>query len=121
MSFLLLFSTLSFTVDMHFCGHALVDFGIYHEAEGCGMSMDDDLMVAFGCCDDVEWTVDGQDELQTASSQSQPAPAAMALLAPQALFCFEPLAFRTRLAPYSEYAPPRLVPDRTVRYQRFLI
>ncbi len=121
MAFLLLFSTLSFTVDMHFCGKSLVDVSLYHEAEGCGMSMDDQLMVDMGCCSDVEWSVDGQDSLEKAPAVPDLAPQFVALLQVVSMYNLLEPELRSRIIPFKEYSPPKLVPDITVRDQQFLI
>ena len=36
LSLVVLFSTLSFTVDQHYCGDELVDVAVFSELEGCG-------------------------------------------------------------------------------------
>lgn len=122
LAFLLLFSTLSFTMDMHFCGKTLVDFEIFHEAEGCGMSMDDSLMTEMGCCSDVEIAVFGQDDLKFPQWDSLKAPlqvfvAAAAAYLPQ-LLAWEPDA---AFIPFKEYSPPLLIRDLPVNYGVFLI
>lgn len=40
MALVVLFSTLSFTVGMHYCGDVLVDTSMFHTAETCGMEME---------------------------------------------------------------------------------
>ena len=40
MAFVVLFSTMSFTVNMHYCGDTLVETAIFHKAKGCGMEME---------------------------------------------------------------------------------
>ena len=37
MAFVVLFSTMSFTVNMHYCGDTLVETAIFQKAKGCGM------------------------------------------------------------------------------------
>ena len=69
MAFLLLFSTMSFTIDMHFCGDTLVETALFHKAEGCGMTMEkptsnDCSITKDNCCSDEQSLVNGQDELQ---------------------------------------------------------
>ena len=50
MAFVVLLSTMSFTISMHYCGDILVDTPIFHEAKGC--------------CNNEQLVIDGQDELQ---------------------------------------------------------
>ncbi|WP_461587680.1 HYC_CC_PP family protein [Winogradskyella sp.] len=69
MAFVVLFSTMSFTVNMHYCGDTLVETAIFHKAKGCGMEMekpstDGCSITKKNCCDEVQLVVDGQDELQ---------------------------------------------------------
>ena len=69
MAFVVLFSTMSFTVDMHYCGESLMDIAIFHKVETCGMDMEkpasDTCSISKkGCCNDEQVVLDGQDELQ---------------------------------------------------------
>jgi len=72
MAFVVLFSTMSYTLDMHYCGDILVDTAIFHKAETCGMEMEqpspvkDCSVKKKNCCNDQQLVVDGQDELQLA-------------------------------------------------------
>ena len=121
LALLLLFSTLSFSLDMHFCGGMLVDFGLYHPAEDCGMSMDDTTMGPSDCCSDVEVYVQGQDDLNPSMEVS--------LDVPQDLFQNVFFTYVMVLVedlpqtfiPFKEYSPPRLIRDISIRDQSFLI
>lgn len=70
MSLVVLFSTMSFTIDMHYCGDILVETAIFHKAKGCGMEMEDSTAnsecstIKKGCCKEEKIIVQGQDELQ---------------------------------------------------------
>lgn len=69
MAFVVLFSTMSFTMNMHYCGGTLVETAIFHKAKGCGMEMEKPSaegcsITKNNCCDDVQLVIDGQDELQ---------------------------------------------------------
>ena len=69
MAFVVLFSTMSFTVNMHYCGDTLVETVVFKKAKGCGMEMqnpsrDGCSITKKNCCDDKQLAVDGQDELQ---------------------------------------------------------
>ena len=69
MAFVVIFSTLSFTINMHYCGGALVETAFFHKAKGCGMEMDkpsskDCSITKKNCCSDEQLLVDSQDELQ---------------------------------------------------------
>ena len=69
MAFVVLFSTMSFTIDMHYCGDKLVETAIFHKVKGCGMDTQkseskDCELTKKNCCSDKQVVVDGQDELQ---------------------------------------------------------
>ncbi len=69
MAFVVLFSTMSFTINMHYCGDTLVETVVFHKAEGCGMEMEKPTSEGCAiakkmCCEDQQLVVDGQDELQ---------------------------------------------------------
>ncbi len=69
LAFVVLASTMSFTISMHYCGDTLVETAIFHKANGCGMEMEkptakDCAIVKKNCCNDQQLIVEGQDELQ---------------------------------------------------------
>ncbi|SHJ13315.1 HYC_CC_PP family protein [Algibacter luteus] len=69
MAFVVLFSTLSFTVNMHYCGGTLVETAIFQKAKRCGMEMKNPstegcAITKKNCCNDKQLVIDGQDELQ---------------------------------------------------------
>ena len=72
MAFVVLFSTMSFTVNMHYCGDTLVETAIFQKAKGCGMEMEKPstevsegcAITKKNCCKNEQSVVDGQDELQ---------------------------------------------------------
>jgi len=72
MALLVLFSTLSFSVEKHYCGEHLVDVAIFSDAKKCGMEASDQglndtdqntVLMSNSCCKDVVDLVEGQDEL----------------------------------------------------------
>ena len=69
MAVLVLISTLSVSIEKHYCGDHLVDVAIFSEAESCGMEMTDmDLSTSEDgpsiskktCCTDVVNLLEGQ-------------------------------------------------------------
>ncbi len=65
MAIVVLLSTMSFTVSMHYCQGELIDTAIFQKAHSCGMEMNmSDEMKKKGCCDDKEIHIEGQDELK---------------------------------------------------------
>ena len=69
MALVVLFSTLSFTVNMHYCGDSLVETAVFQKAKGCGMDMEKPssegcAITKKNCCNNEQLVVKGQDELQ---------------------------------------------------------
>lgn len=69
-----LFSTLSFTVNMHYCGDTLVETALFQKAKGCGMEManpktESCSITKKNCCDDKQLSIEGQDELQISADK----------------------------------------------------
>ncbi|MFD1162888.1 HYC_CC_PP family protein [Hwangdonia seohaensis] len=69
MAFVVLFSTMSFTLNMHYCGDTLVETAIFHKVKGCGMEMEKPstegcAITKKDCCKNEQTVVEGQDELQ---------------------------------------------------------
>ncbi|MEJ1223724.1 HYC_CC_PP family protein [Sediminicola sp. 1XM1-17] len=125
MAFLVLFSTLSFTVDMHFCGKQLVDFGLYKSAKTCGMAtmnttMGDQMDMDMGCCSDFNLVQQGQDDwkinLENISFGNH---YFIATFISNYIELFQEL---NKIAPpNAEYPPPLLVQDVIILDQQFLI
>lgn len=69
MAFVVLCSTMSFTLNMHYCGDTLVETALFQNAKGCGMEMEKPStescsVTKKSCCDDKQVLIEGQDELQ---------------------------------------------------------
>lgn len=121
MALLVLFSTLSFTVDKHFCGSVLVDKAIFSEAKTCGMEADSDSMAnEDSCCKEQKVHIEGQDELkhsfQDLDFQQQVFLTAFTIAS---LELFE--INSEALIPFRHYSPPLLVSDIHLLDQVFLI
>ncbi len=128
MAFIVLFSTMSFSVDMHYCGDHLVDFSLYDKVDNCIMKAEmtktssscEVMDVEMDCCTDVEVVVEGQDDLKISLDQ---------LTFDQQVFVasfvyfyinrFE--GFDKDVVPFKDYAPPPLIRDVQILGQTFLI
>ena len=108
-----LFSTMSFTINMHYCGDALVETAMFQKAKGCGMEMQKPstegcAITKKNCCKDEQSVVEGQDELQfsvDAISFEQQVFLASFVYTYSNLF----EDFDNNVASYEEYKPPRVV------------
>lgn len=71
LAFLVVLSTLSFTIEKHFCGDNLIDISLFANAKTCGMETAPDSCdtktVKKSCCKDEIKLVKGQDELKANS------------------------------------------------------
>lgn len=123
LALVMLLSTVSFTVDKHFCGKMLVDTAVFSKAHSCGMDMGDSAfsgMEEDSCCKDQQVLVEGQDELKRSFEE---------LDLQQQLFItsftysflnlFEILPGQA--VPFQDYAPPLLVTDIQLLDQVFII
>ena len=120
MALLVLFSTVSFTVEKHFCGDVLVDISVFVEAEKCAMEAMETLQKKSCCKDEID-VVEGQDELKFSSFEDLDFEQQQFITAftYTYLTCFESLP--KQIIPHKDYSPPNLVFDRQVLDQVFLI
>jgi hypothetical protein len=120
MALLVLFSTMSFTVDKHFCGEVLVDQAIFSEAKTCGMHSDAATTAEDGCCDEEKIFVEGQKELKISFDDldlEHQVFIASFTLSYAALFEGEAQAE----IPFFNYTPPLLVYEIHLLDEAFLI
>ncbi|OYX23438.1 MAG: hypothetical protein B7Z06_10225 [Flavobacteriales bacterium 32-35-8] len=124
LALLVLVSTMSFTVEKHFCGNTLVETAVFTEAKGCGMDMTKLQTVESeknNCCKNEVEVVKGQDKLKITTFDD--------LKYHQQLFfasyvyafvnLFEGLS--EQIIPHKNYSPPNLVADIQVLDQVFII
>jgi hypothetical protein len=122
LSFLVLFSTFSFTVDAHYCGDFLVDFSLIGKTNSCGMQMDGGVnAVMKSCCKDEVQKIEGQEELQNQEVQEftfkEQQFVAIFYITYRDLFIEQ--ALRNKF--YKDFTPPDIPIDYQVQYQTFLI
>lgn len=119
MSLLVLFSTVSFTVEKHYCGGNLIDVAIFSKVEKCGENMEQSTKKS--CCKDEVEVVKGQDELKYSSIKELDFEQKIfiSLFAYSYTNLFESLP--NQIIPFKDYSPPNLVTDIQVLDQVFLI
>ena len=119
MAFLVLLSTMSFTVEKHYCGDFLVDVSIIGNADSCDMKMD--LSDINNCCKDEIYHIEGQDKLQKNStddlSLNQQKLITALVISYQTIFVDVDLEKEF----YKDFSPPDILQDYQVLYQSFLI
>jgi hypothetical protein len=115
MTFVVLISTLSLTVDMHYCGETLVDVAFFSEAETCGMEQKKSTtskcsVMKKNCCSDEQIVIEGQDELQiTFDKITFKQQLFVATFFQSYVNLFKGLEIS--VIPFSDYPPPFLVKD----------
>ena len=126
MALTVLFSTLSFTVDIHYCGNTLVDLSL-DKADNCMMKsmMPENTtgcttMQKMKCCSDVEITFEGQDELKINFDQLS-LDQQVFLVAYTYAFIELLLTTEETKIPFDGYPPPLLIRDIQVLNETFLI
>jgi hypothetical protein len=133
MALLVLFSTMSFSVNKHFCGTELVDFAIFSKAitctseeKTCGAKMDHEMdheMVTDekdSCCTNQKTELNGQDELSM-SFHFLDLNQQLFLTAFTYSFIYNYEGYTLTEIPFRYYTPPLLVTDIQVLDQVFLI
>ena len=120
MALLVLFSTVSFTIEKHFCGDVLVDVSMFVEADKCAMESLE-ILQKNTCCKDEIAIVKGQDELKVSAFEDLDFEQQQVITVFTSLYVnlFESSPKQTVL--YKDYSPPNLVSDIQVLDQIFII
>ena len=124
LALIVLFSTVSFTIEKHFCGNTLVDVSLFTEADKCKMESFEiklEKITKKPCCKDTVDLIEGQDELNITSNDSFKLINKIVITT----FVFTYLNLYEELPNkiifHKYYSPPNLVFDRQVFDQVFLI
>ena len=114
MALVVVFSTVSFTIDMHYCGDTLVDTAIFKKAKTCGMEMQKAVQTKTcsitkkNCCSDKQISIEGQNELQISfDSFSLNQQVLITSFVYSYINIFE--GFEENSTSFSEYPPPLIV------------
>ena len=127
MAFTVLFSTLSFTVEKHYCGNMLVDISFFTEAASCGMEVSEATSKEFtitkkNCCKDLEISIQGQENIQNPTSVNLIPCFDTQYILPVGLYSFTITEWEYRQQEsFKEYSPPLLTRDIFLLEQHFLI
>lgn len=124
LAFLVLFSTLSFTVEKHFCGDVLVDVAVFSDVEKCEMEAYEialEKLTKKTCCKDEINIVEGQDELKVTSFDDLDFEQQQFLASFFYSYANLYKTLEKEIVPHKDYSPPNLVSDIQVLYDTFLI
>jgi len=126
LAFVVLLSTTSFTVDMHYCGDFLVDTGVFSKAETCGMEEESDaskntLEFKKSCCSNEQLIVDGQEELRVNSVDFIVEKQQLFVIAFVVAYSNLFESYVKKQFPNKDYSPPNLIENTRVLHQVFII
>ena len=118
----MLFSTLSFTVEKHYCGDNLVDTAVFSKVKKCG-GMDSKAMVYVkkSCCKDVIDVFEGQDELNTSDFENLGQTLKLNLVAYVYAYAQLLESLPKSIIPDNDYSPPNLIKDIHAIDETYLI
>ncbi|WP_179349914.1 HYC_CC_PP family protein [Winogradskyella pacifica] len=124
LSFLVLFSTLSLTIDKHFCGDVLIDVAIFSESKNCGIDIskaEQTEVVEKSCCKNEIDVIEGPSDLTINSFEDLEFSLQQVLFAYSYSYInlFEGLP--SLVIPHSNYLPPTLVEDIHLLDEVYLI
>ena len=114
MAFVVLFSTMSFSVGMHYCGNTLVDTALFKKAKSCGMEIQKETSSANcpvmekNCCHDEEILVKGQKELKI-SLDNLEFPQHVFIASFVCSYVFPLIESKEKEPTFDEYPPPLIV------------
>ena len=122
MAIVVLLSTMSFTVEKHFCGDSLVDISIVGNVERCNTDKNlSKTTMKNNCCKDEVYHIEGQDKLQKESLSKLSFEQQKVFVA--FLFSYHSIYvdYKNEQSFYKDFSPPDLDRDIRVLYQTFLI
>lgn len=126
LAFLVFFSTLSFTVEKHFCGGFLVDISYFGNSQGCAGEGEEDcdnpeVIAKKNCCKDEIQQIKGQDKLQKSSVEKITLQKVQFLLAFVTSYNNLFAISQKQIVPNQHYFPPEVVDDLQVLHEVFII
>ncbi|WP_412560091.1 HYC_CC_PP family protein [Winogradskyella sp. MIT101101] len=124
LSFLVMFSTLSLTIEKHFCGDVLIDVAIFTETEKCAMEaieIEQEKITKISCCKDEIDVLDGINLIATTSFEDLDEIQKQLLLS-YFNSCVNLLESLPNLVvPHKDYSQPLLIKDIQVLDEVYLI
>ena len=129
MALVVLFSTMSFTVNSHFCGDNLVGVSYFGKAESCGMEMKQEQIkkplgcsvIKKNCCNDKTEVLQGQDELKTSKKSSLNYQQQVFLTSFYYAYVNLFKDLHNSVVPFKDYVPPLVIKDIQVLDEVYLI
>ncbi|BAO56089.1 HYC_CC_PP family protein [Nonlabens marinus] len=127
MAAVVLMTTMSFTVDIHYCGDSLVDFSFVQQVKTCGMetaqpakTCENPKMSEKSCCTDQQIVKEGKDDLKISfDTLSFEQHTFIAAFTYSYINLFE--GTESEEVPFEDYPRPFVKRDVQVLHQTFLI
>ncbi|NKI26046.1 hypothetical protein HCG49_05685 [Arenibacter sp. 6A1] len=126
MAFLMLLSSVSWTIEKHYCMGSLIDVAFFHKPDSCGVPLSDSnvsqtvIRDLNACCSNEIINIPGQEELKLSSGSFD---LDQQVFLSAFVFSYYNLfkVASERLVPFNDYQPPMVVKDICVLDQVFLI
>ncbi|SDB29290.1 hypothetical protein SAMN03097699_0548 [Flavobacteriaceae bacterium MAR_2010_188] len=127
MAVLVLSTTLSFAIDMHFCGETLVDYSFLKQAKTCGMEQplntvkcENPSVSQKSCCSNSQLIKQASDDLKVSSQQLSPE---IQIFITSFFYAYQNLfqTDTTNKISFNEYPPPLIQRNIMILHQTFLI
>ena len=128
LALMVLLSTMSFSLDMDYCGDHLVDYSIFDSVDDCMMKAESSksssecgiMAMDMDCCSDVEVSFEGQDNLKVSFDHNYfDQKIFIASFTYTYINLFE--GTESEKVPFVDYPPPFIKRDVQVLHQSFLI
>ncbi|WP_430466671.1 HYC_CC_PP family protein [Winogradskyella ouciana] len=124
LSFLVMFSTLSLTIEKHFCGDVLIDVAIFTETEKCAMEafeIEQEKITKISCCKDEIDVLDGINLIATTSFEDLDEIQKQLLLSYFNSYVNLLESLPNLVVPHKDYSQPLLIKDIQVLDEVYLI
>jgi len=121
MAFAVLFSTLSFTVESHYCGSNLIDTAVFTKAKSCNGDFTEKATTKKGCCKNEIDVIKGQDKLKVNSFDDLNFSLQIVFTSHVYSYASLVIGLPKQTVSHQEYVPPNLIYDIQVLDETFLI
>lgn len=119
LAILVAFSTLSLTVEKHYCGETLVDTAVFSKVKSCASEMETPMKKH--CCKDEVELIKSVDDLSTITLEDISLEQLQLFQIVLYSFHFQFEIFPKQHIPHKDYAPPNLICDIQLLDEVFLI
>lgn len=121
MAFAVLFSTLFFTVESHYCGSNLIDTAVFTKAKSCSGDFTEKTTTKKGCCKNEIDVIKGQDKLKVNSFDDLNFSLQIVFTSHVYSYASLVIGLPKQTVSHQEYVPPNLIYDIQVLDETFLI